>query len=60
MNPPTDEEMAAIMAAVEALWPRPQPPEAPPAASPWRFSGRPWAQPLTLRRPRPRVALPPR
>jgi hypothetical protein len=54
---PTDEEMAAIMVAVEVLWPRPAP--APPAAaeSPnrWRFSGRWWARPAPARRERPWV-----
>ena len=41
---PTDEEAAAIAAALEALWPRPvtvaQPERAPTLA--WRFSGRWW------------------
>ncbi|MGZ4683699.1 MAG: acyl-CoA carboxylase subunit epsilon [Acidimicrobiales bacterium] len=51
---PTDEELAAIMAAVEVAWPRPavaggtddQP-------SRWRFSGRWWSRPLPTRRDRP-------
>ena len=54
---PTDEELVAIVAAMEALWPRP-------AAAPWngtetdessawRFSGRWWARPLPARRARP-------
>ncbi|MET0145418.1 MAG: hypothetical protein ABW328_11640 [Ilumatobacteraceae bacterium] len=54
---PTDEEVAAISAAVDALWPRagaagsarvPRPPV-------WRFSGRWWSQPIPLRRARPWV-----
>ena len=52
---PSDEEMAAIMVAVEVLWPRPAP-EAPPAADApnrWRFSGRWWARPAPARRERP-------
>ena len=52
---PTDEEAAAIVAAVEAFWPRPtimladvaRPP------SPWRFSGRWWSKPVPARRDRP-------
>ena len=55
LQPPADEEMAAIVAAVEAAWPRPRPPagddEMP--ATAWRFSGRWWARPLVARRDRP-------
>ena len=53
---PTDEEAVAIMAATEALWPRPvvlvgsEPARRDPS---WRFSGRWWAKPLTARRDRP-------
>ncbi|MDO8362304.1 MAG: hypothetical protein Q7V88_05370 [Actinomycetota bacterium] len=61
MNPeitpaPTDEEAAAIVAAVEAGWPRPV------AAADandalrtptWRFSGRWWSKPTAARRNRP-------
>jgi hypothetical protein len=51
---PTDDEMAAIVAAVEALWPRPvvagAGDEPPPR---WRFSGRWWTKPLPARRDRP-------
>jgi hypothetical protein len=49
----TDEEVAAIVAAVEATWPRPAtagPDRAPPR---WRFSGRWWTKPVPLRRSRP-------
>jgi hypothetical protein len=56
---PTDEEMAAIMAAVEALWPRPVVVQQPATDNPWRFSGRTWARPLTARRDRPWVTLRP-
>ncbi|HEX6235851.1 MAG TPA: hypothetical protein VFZ68_01585 [Acidimicrobiales bacterium] len=48
----SDEEVAAIVAAVEATWPRPQaerPAEPPPR---WRFSGRWWSKPVPLRRNR--------
>ena len=51
---PTEEEMVAIVAAIEAVWPRPV--AAPPVAEPpsrWRFSGRWWAKPVPVRRPRP-------
>jgi hypothetical protein len=50
---PTDEEVAAIAAAIEVTWPRPV---AAPAAAPpprWRFSGRWWTKPVPLRRVRP-------
>jgi hypothetical protein len=53
---PTDEEAAAIMAAVEVLWPRPVASAAPTdyRRNPtWRFSGRWWAAPLVARRSRP-------
>jgi hypothetical protein len=52
---PTAEETAAIVAALEALWPRPTVVVPEPAAQPsaWRFSGRWWARPLPLRRERP-------
>jgi len=53
----TDEEAAAIAAAVEALWPRPTVTvggaDRPPAV--WKFSGRWWSQPIPLRRARPWV-----
>lgn len=49
---PTDEEAAAIVAAVEVAWPR--------AAvavehrtERWRWSGRWWSKPVPLRRRRP-------
>jgi len=53
---PDDLEAAAIVAAYEALWPKPvlhsaRGERTTPA---WRFSGRWWASPLPLRRARPR------
>jgi hypothetical protein len=52
---PTDEEAAAIVAALEALWPRPTVVLSQPSPQPsaWRFSGRWWARPLPVRRDRP-------
>jgi hypothetical protein len=52
---PTDEELAAILAAVELLWPRPvvatvEPGDTTPS---WRFSGRWWRRPVAARRERP-------
>jgi hypothetical protein len=54
---PTDEEVVAIVAAVEALWPRAAVDSAAEArrSSVWRFSGRWWSQPIPLRRARPWV-----
>lgn len=51
---PTDDEVVAIMAAFEALWPRPAATvEAPKRNGSWRFSGRWWAKPVSARRDRP-------
>jgi hypothetical protein len=51
---PTEEELAAIMAAVEATRPVvvlvDDTPKGPPA---WRFSGRWWRRPVAARRDRP-------
>lgn len=50
---PTDEEAAAIVAAVEVAWPRaggPEPSTEPPR---WRWSGRWWSRPIPQRRMRP-------
>ena len=41
----TDEEMAAILAAYEALWPKPQPAKPAGKDTAWRFSGRWFARP---------------
>jgi hypothetical protein len=51
---PTDEEAAAIVAAIEFSWPRPvlimaSGPNPTPAGS-WRWSGRWWANALQRRR----------
>jgi hypothetical protein len=50
-----DEEVAAILAALTALWPRPGMAAAAASAEPerWRFSGRWWAKPVPMRRDRP-------
>jgi hypothetical protein len=53
---PSDEEAAVIMAAVEALWPRPvvvAEQDGSTRAPTWRFSARWWAKPLPARRDRP-------
>lgn len=52
---PSPEEAAAIMAAVEALWPRPvvAPRDDTNANVSWRFSGRWWASNHVVRRGRP-------
>ena len=50
---PSAPELAAIVAAVEALWPRPAAPDAV-AADPtptWRFSGRWWRRPFPEAQP---------
>jgi hypothetical protein len=49
----TDEEVAAIVAAVEVAWPRPAAAAPAPAPPRWRFSGRWWTKPVPLRRNRP-------
>ena len=47
------QELAAILAAVDALWPKPgADARTPPDPGPWRFSGRWWrAGDLPIRRP---------
>ena len=52
---PTDEEAVAVVAAIEALWPRPviAADEQSRRAGPWRFSGRWWSRPIAARRDRP-------
>lgn len=44
---PTEEELAAILAAYESLWPRPDTVVAPDSVPRWRYSGRSW---ITRRR----------
>ena len=50
---PTDEEAAAIAAAIEAAWPRAVAAAAQPEAPRWRFAGRWWTKPVPVRRDRP-------
>jgi hypothetical protein len=52
---PTDEEMAAILAAIEVAWPKPATSTTLPASEPprWRFAGRWWTKPIPVRRDRP-------
>lgn len=54
---PTDEETAAIVAAVMAAQPQVVllPPEPTVRNTSWKFSGRWWAKPLAARRNRPFV-----
>jgi hypothetical protein len=55
MLPPTEEEVAAIVAAVEATRPVPAADEpAAPVTPLWRFSARWWRKPIASRRDRPR------
>lgn len=49
----TDEEVAAIAAAVDVAWPQAGPPAAPEPPPRWRFSGRWWSKPIPVRRDRP-------
>jgi hypothetical protein len=49
-----DEEVAAIVSAIELAWPAAAGEPATDAApSRWRFSGRWWSRPVPLRRDRP-------
>lgn len=50
---PTDEEVAAIVAAVEVAWPRAAAPVPVVDAPRWRWSGRWWSRPIPARRMRP-------
>jgi hypothetical protein len=52
---PTDDEAAAIVAAVDALWPRAvhPVPNGRERRTSWRFSGRWWSAPTPVRRDRP-------
>ena len=58
--PPDPAVLAAIVAAVQAAWPRPAAAtavslsdELDPAHEAWRFSGRWWHKPVPMRRDRP-------
>ena len=56
LAPPSEEELAAIVAAVEMMWPRAVVVAAEPPTTPaWRFSGRWWSRPHTVQRSRPWV-----
>jgi hypothetical protein len=50
---PSPAEAAAIVAAIQAVWPRPAgaAPTGPPPR--WRFAGRWWSKPVPARRDRP-------
>jgi hypothetical protein len=50
---PTDEEAAAIVAAIDAAWPRAAVVDDTDEESRWRWSGRWWTKPIPLRRDRP-------
>ncbi len=51
---PDPAVLAAITAAVQLAWPRPAPTdEHNPVHESWRFSGRWWSKPVSLRRDRP-------
>ncbi len=50
---PSDEEVAAIVAAVELTRPRAAAPAAHDAPPRWRWSGRWWSRPIPQRRNRP-------
>ncbi|MFN8050021.1 MAG: hypothetical protein U0Q22_01125 [Acidimicrobiales bacterium] len=50
---PTDEDAAAIVAALDAAWPRAGAAESRDAAPRWRWSGRWWTKPMVIRRDRP-------
>ncbi len=52
---PSEEEAAAIVAAIDALWPRPVVAAVEPSrpANAWRYSGRWWSRPVAARRDRP-------
>lgn len=51
--PPTEEEAVAIVAALEAGWPRAAAVDDEDPTPRWRFSGRWWGKPIPLRRRRP-------
>jgi hypothetical protein len=57
LRDPSPEQVAAIVAAVEVLWPR-APQEAAVAVEPtgWKFSGRWWSKPHPVQRTRPWVS----
>jgi len=50
---PTDEEAAAIAAAIEVAWPRAVAAPTVDPAPRWLFAGRCWTKPIAIRRARP-------
>ena len=50
---PSEEEAVAIVAAIEAAWPKPTIAAEPDQPPRWRFSGRWWTKPIPIRRDRP-------
>ena len=50
---PTEDEAAAIVAALEVAWPRGVAADPTEGRPRWRFSGRWWSKPLPSRRERP-------
>jgi hypothetical protein len=55
LTPPDEEELAAIVAAIEVVWPKPVVVSQPQTSQPsrWRFAGRWWSKPIPVRRDRP-------
>jgi hypothetical protein len=55
LSDPSEEELAAIVAAIDAAWPKPVAfaPALPQEPSRWRFAGRWWSKPIPVRRDRP-------
>jgi hypothetical protein len=54
LREPDQEELAAIVAAIEIAWPKPV--AVTPTVTPssrWRFAGRWWSKPIPARRDRP-------
>lgn len=50
---PTDEEAVAIVAAIDAAWPKAVVDGGPAPVQRWRWSGRWWSKPVPLSRRRP-------
>ncbi|HEY8060526.1 MAG TPA: hypothetical protein VID94_17300 [Acidimicrobiales bacterium] len=50
---PSEEEAAAIVAAIELSWPRAAAESSPESSPRWRFSGRWWTKPVPTGRARP-------
>jgi hypothetical protein len=50
---PTEEEAAAIAAALQCVWSQPQAAVVADPPMRWRFSGRWWSKPVPTRRARP-------